>query len=481
MNYSMIRLILAWVLRFAGLFMLLPCLVALYYKESVGWYYLITAIIVLLVGFFLGKKKVKSRVFYAKEGFVTVALCWICISIVGAVPFYISGEIPMLIDALFESVSGFSTTGASILTDIEALSKTALFWRSFTHWIGGMGILVFIMAILPLAGGYNMHLMRAESTGPSVGKMLPKVKRTAMVLYTMYIVLTVVEIVILVIAKVPLYEAFNLTFTTAGTGGFAIFNASAAVYTPAVQNILTVFMLLFGVNFNVYFILVIMHKPLWALKNEEVRYYLLFYVLAVVFIGINIQTMFASVGEAFHHSAFTVASIMTSTGLFTMDYCQWPMFSQAVLMVLMFVGACAGSTGGGIKVARIVLILKIVKNEMSYLIHPRRVHQILYDGRPLQKETARSVQAFAITYIGIAVVSFLVLSLNQFDFATTFSATISSLNNTGPGIGLIGPSGNYSIFSPLSKVVLMFNMLAGRLELFPLLMLFWPATWRKWK
>ena len=481
MNYSMIRLILAWVLRFAGIFMLLPCLVALYYRESIGWYYLITALLVILVGFLLGKKKVKSKVFYAKEGFVTVALCWICISFVGAIPFYVSGEIPVFLDALFESVSGFSTTGASILTDIEVLSRTTLFWRSFTHWIGGMGILIFIMAILPLAGGYNMHLMRAEAPGPSVGKLLPKVKRTAVMLYTMYIVLTLAEIVVLLIAKVPVYDALNLAFTTAGTGGFAIYNASVAVYSIAVQNILTVFMLLFGVNFNVYFILVIMHKPLWALKNEEVRYYLFFYVLAVVFVGLNIHNMFAATGEAFHHSAFTVASIMTSTGLCTVDYCQWPMFSQAILIILMFIGACAGSTGGGIKVTRIVLILKIAKNEMSYLVHPRRVRQIRFDGRPIQKETERSVQAYVITYICIAVFSFLILSLDQFDFATTFSATIASLNNTGPGIGLIGPTGNYAIFSPLSKVMLMFNMLAGRLELFPLLMLFWPATWRKWK
>lgn len=481
MNYSMIRLILAWVLRFAGIFMLLPCLVAIYYRETTGWAFLITGLCCIVVSFLLTKKKVENKVFYAKEGFVTVALCWVIISVVGAVPFYISGEIPSFIDALFESVSGFSTTGASILVDIEALSRTALFWRSFTHWIGGMGILVFIMAILPLAGGYNMHLMRAEAPGPSVGKMMPKVKRTAMMLYTMYISLTLIELVILLCFKVPVYEALNLTFTTAGTGGFAIFNTSVAAYSAAVQNILTVFMLLFGVNFNVYFILVIMHKPLWALKNEEVRYYLLFYALAVVFIAANIHGMFATLGETFHHTTFTVASIMTSTGLCTVDYSQWPMFSQAILILLMFVGSCAGSTGGGIKVTRIVLILKIAKNEMSYLIHPRRVRQIRFDGRVLPKETERSVQAFTITYICIAVASFLLISLNQFDFSTTFSAVVATLNNTGPGIGLVGPTGNYSMFSPLSKIVLMFNMLAGRLELFPLLMLFWPATWRKWK
>lgn len=477
----MIRLIMAWVLRFAGIFMLLPCLVALYYKENEGLFYLITGLCCILIGFLMGRKPVTNKSFYAKEGFVTVALCWIVISVAGAIPFFASGEIPNFIDALFESVSGFSTTGASILTDIEALSRTSLFWRSFTHWIGGMGILVFIMAILPLAGGYNMHLMRAETTGPSVGKMLPKVKRTAMLLYSMYIALTLVELVALLIAKVPMYEALNLTFSTAGTGGFAIFNTGAAGYSYAVHNILTVFMLLFGVNFNVYFLLFVLRRPTGALKNEEVRYYLGFFAVATVFIAFNIRGSVDSLGDAFHHSAFTVASIMTSTGLCTLDYVQWPMFSQAVLMLLMFVGACAGSTGGGIKVSRIILILKIAINEMSYLTHPRRVSAIRFDGRVVPKETVRSVQAFTIMYICITVGSFLLISFNQFDFATTFSAVISTLNNTGPGVGLIGPTGNYSIFSPFSKLVLMFNMLAGRLELFPLLMLFWPATWQKWK
>lgn len=481
MNFSMIRLILSWVFRFVGLFMLLPCFVAIYYKEEEGFVYLIVGVCVLVFGYLLGLKKVKDRKFYAKEGFVTVALCWICISAIGAIPFLVTGEIPSVVDALFESVSGFSTTGASILNDIEALSYTSLFWRSFTHWIGGMGILVFIMAILPLAGGYNMHLMRAEVPGPTVGKMVPKVRQTAITLYGMYIVMTVVEVIVLMIAKVPLYEALNLTFTSAGTGGFAIFNDSVAGYSYAVHNILTVFVLMFGVNFNVYFIFMFMRKPLWALKNEEVRYYLIFYAAAVALICATVHKGFASFSDALHHTTFTVASIMTSTGICTVDYAAWPMFAQVVLILLMFSGGCAGSTAGGIKVIRIVLMLKLAKNEMSFLVHPRRVRPIRFDGRVQSKDTVRSVQAFVIVYVCILVVSLLLVSLNGFDFGTTFSSVVAMLNNTGPGIGLVGPTGNYSIFTPLSKVVFMFNMLAGRLELFPLLMLFWPATWRKWK
>lgn len=481
MNYSMIRLILSWVLRFVGFFMLLPCLVALYYNEAEGFVYLAVGFCVMLTGYVIGKKKVINRSFYAKEGFVTVALCWICISAIGAIPFLATGEISSVVDALFESVSGFSTTGASILTDIEALSKTSLFWRSFTHWIGGMGILVFIMAILPLAGGYNMHLMRAEVPGPSVGKMVPRVKQTAITLYGMYIVMTVVEIVVLLIAKVPLYEALNLTFTSAGTGGFAIFNDSVIGYSYAVHNILTVFMLLFGVNFNIYFIFLIMRKPLLALKNEEVRYYLGFYAGAVVLITAVVCQSFSTMRDAIHHTTFTVASIMTSTGLTTVDYAAWPMFAQIILLLLTFSGGCAGSTSGGIKVIRVVLMLKLAKNEMSFLVHPRRVRPIRFDGRVQSKDTVRSIQAFVIIYVCIMIASLLVVSLNQFDFGTTFSSVVAMMNNTGPGIGLVGPTGNYSIFSPVSKVVFMFDMLAGRLELFPLLMLFWPATWRKWK
>lgn len=481
MNDSMIRLILAWVLKFTGVFLLLPCLVAVIFQESVGIYYLITALCSLGAGFLLGKKKVKNTVFYAKEGFVTVALCWILVSVIGAIPFFASGEIPNIVDALFESVSGFTTTGASILTDVDALSHTAIFWRSFSHWIGGMGILVFIMAILPLADGYNMHLMRAESPGPSVGKLVPKVKATALTLYGMYIALTVVMIVILTCTELNFFEAVNLSFATAGTGGFGITNAGIGGYSHAVQNIITVFMLLFGVNFNAYFLLFVMRKPKYAIKNEEVRYYLGIFAAAVVLIVINARGSFESVKDAIHHVAFTVSSLLTSTGFGTVDYCQWPMFSQMLLLVVLCIGACAGSTGGGFKVSRVILLLKIAKNEISYLIHPNRVRQIRFDDRVVPKETRRSVQTYLVVYVGIAAVSLLILSLNGLDFATTASSVVATLNNTGPGIGLIGPTGNYSIFSPVSKVVLIFNMLAGRLELFPLLLLFLPITWRKWK
>ena len=481
MNYSMIRLILAWVLKFTGLFLLLPCLVAVIYHESVGIYYLLTALCSMAGGVILGKKPAKRTAFYAREGFVTVALCWIVVSAIGSVPFFISGEIPFFIDALFESVSGFTTTGASILNDVEVMSHTALFWRSFTHWIGGMGILVFIMAVLPLAGGYNMHLMRAESPGPSVGKLVPKVKATAMTLYGMYVVLTVSMMIVLTCTELNFFEAVNLAFATAGTGGFGIANTSIGGYSNAVQNIITVYMMLFGVNFNVYFLMFILKKPKDAIKSEEIRYYFGFFAAAVLLIVINARGSFDTIRDAFHQVAFTVASLLTSTGFGTVDYCQWPMFSQAILLVILCIGACAGSTGGGIKVSRIVLLLKTAKNEMSFLVHPQRVRQIRFEGRVVAKETRRSVQAYIIIYICIVIGSFLVLSVNGLDFATTASSVVATLNNTGPGIGLIGPTGNYSIFSPLSKIVLMLNMLAGRLELFPLLMLFWPATWRKWK
>lgn len=481
MNYAMIRLILAWVLKFTGVFLLLPCAVAVFYQESVGIYYFATAVCSLLLGLVLGIKKPEKTAFFAREGFVTVALCWILVSVIGAIPFFVSGEIPFLIDALFEAVSGFTTTGASILTDVEALSNTAIFWRSFSHWIGGMGILVFIMAILPLSGGYNMHLMRAESPGPSVGKLVPRIRETAFVLYLMYIALTVVMIVLLTFTELTFFEAVNLSLATAGTGGFGINNASIGGYSHVVQNIIAVFMLLFGVNFNVYFLLFLAKKPKYAFKCEELRYYIGIFLVAAVLIAINTKELFGSFKEAFHHSAFTVSSLLTSTGFGTADYCQWPMFSQILLLIVLSIGACAGSTGGGIKVSRIVLLLKIAKNEMSYLIHPQRVRQVRFENNAVQKVTVRSVQAYLVTYICIAVVSFLILGLNNLDFATTASSVLATLNNTGPGIGLIGPTGNYSIFSPMSKVVLMFNMLAGRLELFPLLMLFWPITWRKWK
>ena len=480
MNYSIVRHVVAWVIFFAGIFMLLPFLVGVYYKETAAWAYLITGAFCIGIGLIVKAKPVKNKVFYAKEGFVATALCWICFGLAGAVPFVLSGEIPFYIDALFESVSGFTTTGASILNNVEALSHASLFWRSLLNWIGGMGILIFVMAVMPLAGSYNMHLMRAESPGPSVGKLLPKVKQTALMLYSMYIVLTAMQIVLLRIFGLTNFQSVTTSFSTAATGGFGILNDSVASFTPAVQNIITVFMILFAVNFNVFFLL-IMRKVKLAVKNEEVRYYFIIYGSVVALITINTLHCFGSVRAAIHHSAFTVASIMSTTGFSTVDYGTWPMFSQILLVMFMFIGGCAGSTGGGMKVSRIILLLKVAKNEMSYLIHPRRVRQIRLNGQPVNKETVRSVQAYLLVYICIGVVSILLVALDEFDVGTTFSSVVTALNNVGPGIGLVGPSGNFSIFSPLSKIVLILDMLAGRLELFPLVMLSWPGTWREWK
>lgn len=460
--------------------MLIPCLVAVYYGETAGWAYFISGVVCIVIGFLAKRNPVKSKVFYAREGFVTTALCWIVVSLAGAVPFVLCGDIPSYLDALFETISGFTTTGSSILTDVEAISHASLFWRSLINWVGGMGILVFVMAIMPLAGSYNIHLMRAESPGPSVGKLVPKVKQTALLLYGIYVMLTILEIILLGIFEMTPFEAITTGFSTAATGGFGIYNSSIGGFSPAVQNIVTIFMLIFGVNFNVYFLL-LMRKPKAALKNEEVRYYFVIYAAAVVLIAVNSWQCFSTIRESFHHSAFAVASIMSSTGFATVDYCQWPMFSQTLLVFIMFIGACAGSTGGGMKVSRILIILKLAKNEMSYLIHPRRVRQIRLNGQTIPKDTVRSVQAYVMVYVSICAASVLLVALNEYDFGTTFSAVATALNNIGPGINLIGPTGNFSIFSPLSKIVLMFDMLAGRLELFPMLMLVWPGTWRKWK
>ena len=345
MNYSMILYILGWVLEFEAGFMLLPCLTSMVYGEKTGIAYLIVAVVSAVVGFLFVRKKPKDSVFYAKEGFVVVALSWIVLSIVGALPFVLTGEIPRFENALFETVSGFTTTGASILTDVEALSHTSLFWRSFTHWIGGMGVLVFILAILPMTGGYNMHLMRAESPGHQVGKLVPRVKESALILYKIYIVLTLTQIVILKISGMPMFDALTISFGTAGTGGFAVRNDGMASYTNIQQSIITIFMAIFGVNFGVYF-LIVRKKFKQALKAEEARYYLCVLTAATLIIAINIKDMFASFGEAIHHSAFQVASIMTTTGFATVDFDQWPSETKTILVLLMFIGACSGSTGG---------------------------------------------------------------------------------------------------------------------------------------
>lgn len=478
MNYSIIRYILCRVLEFQGLFLALPCMVALIYGERQGWAYGVVMLCCLLLGG-LGKlKKAKSDVFYAREGFVTVSLSWILLSITGALPLFLSGEFPSYTDALFETISGLTTTGASILTDVEALSKCNLFWRSFTHWIGGMGVLVLILAILPLAGSYNMHLMRAESPGPNVGKLVPRVRHTARLLYEIYIFMTIVQIIILLITGMSPFEAMTLSFGTAGTGGFGIVNSSIGSYSIASQAVITIFMILFGINFNVYYLLWA-RKPLQALKCEEMRYYLGIILGAIVLITINIRGSFKSLLEAFHHAAFQVASIITTTGYSTTDFDLWPEFSKVILVILMFVGACAGSTGGGIKVSRIVIMMKMVKNELSHLIHPKRVRQVSFESHVVNKEVLRSISVFFIAYMMIYGISLLLISLDNLSFTTNFTAVAATLNNIGPGLEQIGPTGNFSVFSQPVKYVLMFDMIAGRLELFPLLLLFTPYTWKR--
>ena len=478
MNYSIIRYILCRVLEFQALFLILPALVAVIYRESAGWSYLAVIAGCFILGWFGKRKKPASNVFFAREGFVTVSLSWIILSITGALPFWLSGEIPSYTDALFETISGLTTTGSSILSDVEALSYCNLFWRSFTHWIGGMGVLVLILAILPLAGGYNMHLMRAESPGPSVGKLVPRVKHTARILYGIYIVMTVILVILLLIAGMTPFEALTHAFGTAGTGGFGIVNSSLADYSVFAQAIITIFMILFGINFNVYYLFLI-RKPKDAFLHEEMRYYLLIIITAIALITWNVRDMFQTLFEAFHHAAFQVGTIITTTGFATTDFNLWPSFSKTILVMLMFVGACAGSTGGGIKVSRIVILFKMVKNEISHLIHPKRVTQVRFENRVIPKEVWRSAQMFLVSYVAIFAISVLAISLCEFDFTTNFTAVAATLNNIGPGLNEVGPTGNFGIFSVPAKFVLMFDMLAGRLEIFPMLVLLAPSTWKR--
>ncbi len=478
MNYSIIRYIVGWVMVIECGLLILPGLVALLYGEKTVLAFLAAAALCGVTGGLLVLRKPKNKVFYAREGFLTVALCWIVLSLAGALPFFFSREIPSFIDALFETVSGFTTTGASILADVESMSRGLLFWRSFTHWIGGMGVLVFVMAILPLAGGYNIHLLKAESPGHQVSKLVPKVRSTAGILYGIYMLLTALEIVILLFSGMPWFDSFVLSFGTAGTGGFGILNDSLASYTVFQQWTVTAFMILFGINFNFYFFMLI-RKPLQAIKMEEIRYYLGIILGAILLIVPWIRSLYGGWEETFRNAAFQVGSIITTTGYTTTDYDVWPQFAKTILFLLMFVGACSGSTGGGIKVSRILIALKALKKEMNSLIHSRSVKRIHFDGHPIEHEVMRSVQVFIVAYLGVYVLSFLLVSLDNFSFETSSSAVAATLNNIGPGFAGVGPTMNFGDFSILSKLVMIFDMLAGRLELFPLLMLFRPAVWKK--
>ena len=477
MNTSIIRYILGQVLRLEGLFLFLPCMVSVIYWEASGLAFLSSALLCILLGTLMTVKKPTTHTFYLKEGCITTALSWIVLSIFGALPFFISGEIPSFTDALFETVSGFTTTGASILSDVEALSHCSLFWRSFTHWIGGMGVLVFLLAIVPLSGGSNINLMRAESPGPSVGKLVPKMKLTARILYGIYFVMSVIMIFLLLAGNMPLFEALCTAFGTAGTGGFGFLNDGMASFSPYIQWVITIFMILFGVNFNAYYY-ILFRQFSKAFAMEEVRYYFLIILSAVAIIFIDILDMFSTTFEALTHAAFQVGSIITTTGYSTTDFNLWPQTSKCVLVLLMFIGACAGSTGGGMKVSRFVILFKNIGKEFHSYIHPRSVKKIQLDGKPVEHDVVRSINVYCFTFAAIFCASVLLISLEGYDFTTTFTAVAATFNNIGPGLELVGPMSNYGHLSDFSTWVLTFDMLAGRLELFPLLLLFHPTIWR---
>ncbi len=480
MNYKTISFIIGWILKFEFVFLLLPALTGLFYKEfKDSLIYVSVAVACLLIGHILTSCGGKNRQLYVREGFVSVSLGWVVMSIFGALPFVFTGDIPSFTDALFETISGLTTTGASILTNVEGLSYTNLFWRSFTHWVGGMGVFVLVMAILPMMGGSTMNLMKAESPGPSVGKLVPKVKDTAKILYSIYIAITLCQIIALLICKMPLFDAITTTFGTVGTGGFGIKNSSIADYSPSIQIVITVFMILSGINYTAYFcILSKQFKDL--LKLEEVRAYLLIILGAVIIICFNTVHLYGSIGESLRHAAFQVGSIITTTGFATTDFDLWPELSKNILVLLMFIGACAGSTGGGIKVSRVLILFKTIGKELSMLIHPRMIKKIKLDDRLIPHEVLRSTNVFIAVYFVIYFISLLLISIDEFSFTTNFTAVAATLNNIGPGLEMVGPTQNFSIFSNFSKYVLMFDMLAGRLELFPMLILFHPACWKKY-
>ena len=478
MNYSIVLYILGCVLKFESAFLVLPALVGLIYREHASVSYLAVAVLCLILGVLLTHKKPRSTNLYTREGFVAVALSWIIMSIFGAIPFVLTGDIPFYVDALFETISGFTTTGSSILTDVESISKASLFWRSFSHWIGGMGVFVFIMAILPMMGGSTMNLMKAESPGPSVSKLVPHVKDTAKILYGIYIAITICEATILRALGMPLFDSLTTTFGTVGTGGFGIRNDSIAGYSPAIQITITVFMILSGINYTAYFY-ILTGKIKELFKIEEVRWYLAIIFGSVAVITWNVRSLYPTFSETLRHAFFQVGSIITTTGYATTDFDLWPALSKTLLVTLMFIGACAGSTSGGIKVSRILILLKTIRKELSLIIHPRQVKKIRMDGHPVDHETLRSANVFLVVYFVLLLTSMLLISVDEFDFSTNFTSVVTVLNNIGPGLNLVGPTQNFSIFSPFSKFVLMFDMLAVRLELFPMMILLMPSTWKR--
>lgn len=478
MNLSMIRFILGSVLKLHALFLLLPILTALIYREDTLYVYLGVAVFSLLLGVLSTLRKPKDPVFYLKEGCIATSLSWILLSVFGALPLYFTGEFPTFVDALFETVSGLSTTGSSVLSDVEALSHSSLIWRSFTNWIGGMGVLVFLLAVIPMSGGSNINLMKAESPGPTVGKLVPKIKYTARILYFIYIGMSVLMLILLLFGKMPLFDALCTTFSTAGTGGFGIKNNSMAGYSSYIIWIIGIFMVLFGVNFNAYY-LILFHQVKRALKLEEIRCYFGIIMISTIIIFANLLRGGMEAFESLTHAFFQVSSIITTCGFSTADFDQWHESSKMILVLLMFCGACAGSTAGGLKISRILILAKTIKKELTSYIHPKSIVKIKMDEKTIEPEVLRSSNVYFSTYIIIFALSLFIISFDNKDFTTTFTSVVTTINNVGPGLEAVGPTANFGHFSALSKLTFCFNMLVGRLELFPMLMLFHPELWRE--
>lgn len=480
MNYKAVLNILGNVVRYMTFLLIIPLLIALYYGDGDAWSFFITILISAPISLFLRRIKLEKKAIYAKEGFLAVGFAWILISAIGAIPFVLSKAIPNYIDAFFETVSGFTTTGATILTQIEGLPNGILFWRSFTHWIGGMGFLIFMLALIPSLGGNSIYLLKAESPGPTPGKIVPKIKETAKILYMIYLVLTVIETFFLMFAGMNLFDAVIHAMGTAGTGGFSNMNASIAAFnSPLIEWIITIFMIIFGINFALFF-QIIKGNFKGFFKNEELRYYFLMIFVSVVFITFNILGINrGNIGLSIRQSAFQVSSIITSTGYATVDFNFWPTLSKVIIIMLMLVGAMAGSTGGGIKTVRIVIILKAIKREIDKIIHPKRVNSVKMDGKTIEEDVIHKVFLFVGAYIIISLIAIFIISLDNFDITTTVTSVITTMSNIGPGLEMVGPAGNFSAFSPLSKIILSFCMLAGRLEIYPMLIMFSPSIWKK--
>lgn len=481
MNYEMMLFVIMNIARVEGALMLLPALVALIYGENtVAGKILIIAVLCICLGSVFSRKRPKRSDIFVKDGLMIVGLAWVMFSLLGALPFYFTGAIPRFVDAFFETVSGFTTTGSTILTDIESLPYGIHFWRAFTHWVGGMGVLVFVMAVIPLAGSKSLNIMKAEVPGPTMDKIVPKTRQTAKILYLIYVVMTVAEVVLLVLDGMPLFDALIHTFSTAGTGGFSNKADSVSFYDSAyIDGVITVFMALFGVNFNLFYLL-LLGKFARVFKSEELRTYIGIIAVATLLITINIYPMYGSFLTSFRYSSFQVTTIITTTGMMTTDFNLWPSFSKGILLMLMFVGACAGSTGGGLKVSRVLLLGKYIKSEIRKIVHPRSIVSVKVDGKVMDDTVIRSVTAYIMIYMSILVASYLMISLNELDLETTLTSVITCINNVGPGFGeIIGPTQNFSTLSDFSKLVLTLDMLIGRLEIYPILFIFSPRMFKR--